>query len=310
MHLITGLSGPDPLEIARALLARRIYGEAPPAALRVDMAQKSPSLDWLERWAPRCKRTISARYGSHLDDYLIYHRDHIVQAAFNFPRSPEAVLALLTELPFTIASFASIHPEWEAVDPSYTAPGFAMLHFPHGWACAFKGAGHAQLVSRRWLDHGPWRVLRGSDDTTLVQFHDLDTDAATALAQAKPGHMSMGISDTGGFLQQAYVYEHDLRGHYNADQRLLKIVILGRDLTSLEMLDACAVRRYQVLGPDQLLERIAYVFLEEERAHAHLHTLWLRDMECWTIRDGVEIRLDVDYTPTAVKPDWVQRLEE
>ncbi|MFI1566259.1 hypothetical protein ACH4ZX_24925 [Streptomyces sp. NPDC020490] len=68
-------------------------------------------------------------------------------------------------------------------------------------------------------------------------------------------------------------------------------------------------RRTQALGPDRPVERVAYVFMDAEAAHAHLHALWLRELECWTIEQGDEIRLDTDHHAVPVKPDWVKEGE-
>jgi hypothetical protein len=159
------------------------------------------------------------------------------------------------------------------------------------------------------LEYGPWRVIRIPDDITFIQFHDLTADAETALEQAKPGHERMGISDFGGFLQTDYVYEYKPIGPYVPEERKLKIIVHGRDVTQTEMLDACAARHYQALGSERPLDNIAYIFMEEEPARAHLHELWLRELECWAIIEGREVRLDTDYHPTPVKPEWVLRLE-
>src|SRR6185436_9555656 len=123
----------------------------------------------------------------------------------------------------TICSTASLYPEWADGSPGdpYRAPNFAELHFGHGWACAFRGEGHDRLVSRRWLDFGPWKLRRGANDTSLVQFHALGVDAATALEQARIGHERMGISDSGGFIQARYVYAFELRGIYDKARREL-----------------------------------------------------------------------------------------
>jgi hypothetical protein len=219
------------------------------------------------------------------------------------------VLALLAGLPFTTASFSTIHPEWGKGDAPYTSPGFGDLHYAHGWACAFRGAGHSRLVSRRWLDFGPWRVLRGPDDTTLVQFHDLEADAATALTQARPGHTRMGFHPDGGYIPLGHARSNDVRGVYEAKEKVLRIVVHGRDVSQGEMLDACSLRLEGAIGPGQPLTRVAYVFMEPARARAHLHELWLRELECWTVEMGKEVRLDADHRPTPVKPDWVKALE-
>jgi hypothetical protein len=99
----------------------------------------------------------------------------------SFPENAQEVLRLLTSLPFERAAFSELYAKW--VPEDYEQPRFHEKHYPVGWACAFRSAGHEALVSRRWLDFGPWRVLRGPGDTTLVQFHELGVDAATALVQ-------------------------------------------------------------------------------------------------------------------------------
>lgn len=303
MSLALGLMGSDLETIFRALDARRFHAGRLPSKLRVDDDKREPASDWVEKWLPRCQESIVAYWTrDDTDDFLIYRRDKIVLASFPFPRDAGATLDLLSALPFTIASFRTIHPAWEDAEPPYMAPGFSSHHFRHGWGCAFKAEGHRRLVSRRWLDQPLWQTLRAPSDTTLVQFHDLEADAATALEQAAPGHQRMGITDTGGFIQFNYVHGHELKGFYEPAERLLKIIVHGREVSQREMLDACAARLLQSLGDAQPLERIAYVFLEEHVARAHLHELWLRELECWTIIEGDQIRLDTDYHPPSQPP--------
>jgi hypothetical protein len=136
---------------------------------------------------------------------------------------PRRVCDLLGEVPFTVCSAATIHPEWTGgtLGEEYLAPSFGDMHWRLGWGCLFRGDGHQRLVSRRWLDHGPWQVLRGSGDTSLVLFHDLAADPSTALKQARPGHERMGISPVGGYLQTHFYYSQDLNGLYHAKERKL-----------------------------------------------------------------------------------------
>jgi hypothetical protein len=39
------------------------------------------------------------------------------------------------------------------------------------------------------------------------------------------------------------------------------------------------------------------VFIQESEARQNLYELWLREIECWTYLDGVETRIDEDYSP-------------
>ena len=52
-----------------------------------------------------------------------------------------------------------------------------------------------------------------------------------------------------------------------------------------------------------------FVFVHEGQARAHLHELWLRELECW-VHDARGLRrLDADYHPTPTPPDWARRLD-
>jgi len=190
--------------------------------------------------------------------------------------------------------------------------GFGDGHCPHGHMCAFRGSAHERLVSRRWLEHGPWRVIRNEEqDTTYIQFHDFDADPEVALEQAAAGYERMGISDTGGFIQSRFYSMYEWNGFYIPEDKQLRILITDREVSQDEMLEACALRHYQHLGEDKPLERISYVFFDPEAAHRHLHELWLRELECYTFdSSGNPIRLDDTYQPPPpVKPQWVIDLE-
>jgi hypothetical protein len=307
MELGIGLTGPELPALLRALPGR-LVPKTPPSALSVGYEPRRFGADWLEKDVLRGGETALAEWKDAAGHFLTWHPDTLVKGGGRHARDAQAVLTLLAGLPFTVASFCAIHPEWDAGEPPYSAPSFADLHFPHGWACAFRGEGHSRLVSRRWLDFGPWRVLRGAGDTTLVQFHDLGADAVTALAQAKPGHERMGISDTGGFIPPGHLRTHELRGLHDAKEGVLRIIVHGRDVSQEEMLDACSTRLEAELDGQPAPRRVAYVFMEPSRARAHLHELWLRELECWTVDLGREVRLDRDYRPTPTKPDWVKAL--
>lgn len=308
-----GLSGPDSVALLRAVGTLPPFAESPPLRLRIDVSEPKITRDWKEQ----CIRETTIEMFADWDEdpfsnnkWVSYRpRANLVKASLpDFPQDPADVLSLLAPFSFELASFRAPHlSDW--MDKNYEHYGFGRAHFSHGWACAFKGTGHGRLVSRRWLDFGPWRVLRGPDDTTLVQFHELGIDSETAFAQANPGHKRMGIDDSGGFLQQHYVYEHEFEGVYEKNRGVLKIVIHGREVSQCEMLDACALRYYRADALDPPLKNIGFVFMVPEVAYAHLHELWLRELECWTFIDGKETRIDLDYNPTPEKPAWVKRLE-
>jgi hypothetical protein len=306
-------SGPDPGAIAARLAHWPWFADAP-VYLEIDERERPVTPDWREQVAGA---TLAAtadwdRDAGPADAKVVTllqptpARSGIVLAAAPaaFTRAEE-VLDLLADVPFELASFRTLWPaEWKKLD----APrlGFGQQHAVHGWACAFRGAGHDRLVSRRWLDHGPWRLLRGAGDLTLVQFHDLDAAAKQALAQAIPAHARMGIADTGGFIQAAPTGDK-VEGLYDAETRTLEVVVAGRPVSQAEMLAACAVRRARRADPDKPIERIAYVFVSDTDARAHCHELWLRELECWSVDGGSKRRLDVDHHPEPAPPAWVSR---
>jgi hypothetical protein len=219
------------------------------------------------------------------------------------PRTPD-VLSMMTAIPFEEADVTGLHPEWLAGPNPYRAPSLGGGMPPHGWLCAFRGSrGHRHLVSRRWLDWGPWRLHRLPGDLSIVEFHDPLADSGTALEQARPGHETLGITDNGGYLQPNFVYRNLPRGILD-DTGLLKIIVHGRQLESRELLEACALR-VETRGVDPgPIRQVAYVFMEESEAERHLEALAARDLECRAIRLGQEVVLDgSDLRPP--RPVWV-----
>ncbi|NUU25575.1 MAG: hypothetical protein HOV68_29340 [Streptomycetaceae bacterium] len=303
-HLAVGLDTAQPAELVEALSRRRLWGEqAVPRRVKVDAVEVPPSADWRERYLDfaadpaTSDRTVAAYFDTESDRYLDVRSDRLVKAAFDFAGGAPDVATFLSELPFDFASFATLHREWFGRLGYRRIPRFGGGHYPHGWACAFRGDGHRFLVSRRWLDLGPWQVLRGPDDTTLVQFHDLDADAATALEQARPAHRLMDDSEVGGFLPEPYLYSDDVKGVYDERRRVLKKIVLGRAIGLDEMRDACAARRDDVFGPERPVDSVAYIFPDADEAYANLPRLWPYGLECWTVVDGRETRLDTDEVP-------------
>ncbi len=230
--------------------------------------------------------------------------------------SIEDVIHIAESLPFELAIISSPHEEvWRQHD--YDRWGVGRSAIDHGLACIFRGAGHDRLASRRWLDFGPWRVIRRPNDTTVIQFHDLGlTDPAAAYEQAKLGHQLLGNSPLSGHINYhyAHVLQHAKAGLYVEETKTRHVVIPPRgELSPGDLLCETALRLHHRLTPGlpQPIETIAYTFFNPEEAEPHLHQLWLREIECWVIGrdDGKRHRLDLDYHPVPDPPDWVKRLE-
>ncbi|MFF0776571.1 hypothetical protein ACFYUK_47365 [Nonomuraea wenchangensis] len=120
-----------------------------------------------ERWPAdmrRCDLSAMARRpgpAHHQDgSFLSLEKGEPVRLDSVHELGPVDMLRSLAGTPFRPASFAGVHREWGDRAEPYRARSFGGGHYPHGWACAFRSKGHLTLVSRRWLEHGPWRLLR------------------------------------------------------------------------------------------------------------------------------------------------------
>lgn len=225
---------------------------------------------------------------------------------------------LLGELPFEYGIGRGLSSEWGFAGSriDYSGPNFGEGHYNLGWMCAFKGAGHDELVSRRWLEHGPWRLIRGQNDLSIVQFHDLRADDETALEQAMPGHDRMCVPPENGFIWPQFSWDRlidpetrALKGLYDESAQTVMQVVAGRKVELWEMLEAAAIKSRQPLAMP--VRQVAYVFIDELNARAHLHELWLRGLEVRTFIRGRENRIDEDYQPPPPKtPDWVKRVQD
>lgn len=229
-----------------------------------------------------------------------------------FTRPLEAI-EVMESLALGVVALGTVFlDEWDAAD--YRRWGFGRSMIDHGWGCAFRGKGHDRLVSRRWLDFGPWRVIRRPNDTTFIQFHDLAlTDPAEAYEQAQVGHQRMGVDPIGGYIQSiALDVISEVKGVYRADDRILDIVVApGIEVRQQDMRVACGLRLHHRLTKPVVepIDHIAYVFIDKADAQAHLHELWLRELECWYVDERGKHRLDADYHPTPSPPAWVKAVE-
>jgi hypothetical protein len=158
-------------------------------------------------------------------------------------------------------------------------------------------------------------VIKRPNDTTFIQFHDLAiTDPAEAYEQAKVGHQRMGIDPIGGFIQgiDTEVLK-EVEGLYRPESKTLEIIVApGIEVTQQQMRVACGLRLHHRLTKPAVdrVEKIAYVFAAKEDASAHLHELWLRELECWYLDEAGKHRLDADYRPLPQPPAWVKVVEE
>lgn len=295
------VSGPDLAALTTAIASLPAFS-AMPTAVEVDHQKKPPIADWLTRWLPQTKNDLRVEWG---DDTVLWHaKGRVLAKSPAFADDMPHLARLIAELPIELAALWTPYGlDWKAAD--YRPPGFSDGHIPHGWACMFRGAGHDRLVSRRWLEYGPWKLTRLSGDVSLVEFYDLSADEATALAQAKVGHDRMGISPDGGFLQAPYVYYNKLDGVYDPKTRTYKIPVAVRKLKPSEMLDAGALRVEKRNDPKTPIELCGFTFvMGKEEAEPYLHELWTRELGCWAVVDGVDVRLDDSYTPPPPKPPW------
>jgi hypothetical protein len=295
-------SGPDILALTRTLIRAASYARGMPTEMRHKVGQITPTPDWRERMLARDINGLSVSWGAN----RVITRDGCsVTADFpSVPIDPVRVLEHVEGLPFEMAVMPAIR-EWM---DEYFAPSGGGDHAFMGWGMIFKGAGHDNaIVSRRWLEHAPARLVRGGNDTTLVQFHELEPEPAdplaidhTTLEQARQAHAWM----LAGLLRPRHRYAGAVQGAYSSEDGLIRVFAIDRDVTDRELLDACAARRdrkHDMSGP---VRNVAFVFTQPAAARAHLDALWLRGLECRLLVDGVEIRLDENHSVPVRAPAW------
>ncbi|HTM22975.1 MAG TPA: hypothetical protein VL172_20775 [Kofleriaceae bacterium] len=317
IHLALSLRGGEPIAIARALLARDWHPEPPPPELSIDRHRVAAGADWFERFAGRLTEELTARWDA--SQYLEIHRHSGITRLErrDIEVNPLALVDRLASIPFedgvvgvpAFPTYPSILPQLVAGRP--LAPGHQLT----GWGMAFRGDGHQRLVSRRWITHGgPWRVIRGPRDTTLLQFHDLGlTDPHVAWTQARPclerlTHAEPGTSGSSGLVDTGGPPYRPLEGRYQPASRCLWVFAGAERITTTEMHWAAEERcRRRHAHGEPPLERIAFVFASPAAARAHLHDLWLRGLECWhEAGAGPLVRDDDGYEPTPPPaPAWV-----
>lgn len=311
-------------ELMRGIIASRPEFSSLPQRVLANLSKPiTASATWLDDGLAAFKRSLSARWRGPSDPawpLVAATRGDgdggAVQVHLEVEWSAPCVVEQVVSLGAWLAVFDHFYYGSSGWNERRSFDG---LHVDLGWGCMFVGdKGHERLVSRRWLEHGPWWLRRFPGDVSLIQFHDLDADPETALAQALPGHRRMSDHDIGGWLRSSYrpvsTYNKDIpefRALYvPSDQSLRVVCSPGRTVTQPEMLDACAERLVASYSVDKPVRSLRYVFIDPADVDRHLHELWLRDIEVWTIVDGKEVRVDTDYRPKPSPPDWVLRLRD
>lgn len=222
------------------------------------------------------------------------------------------MLKLTEGLPFRYMTCGPVvwwNPREAKAGTRYLGPSFGDGHDFHGWFSAFQGDGHDLLASRRLLRYGPWRLIERPNDLSIVEHHDPYTDPATALVQAKPAHLAIGMSDIGAFIHPSYQFTPTGRGMIDTRSNTFELVLAGEALTAQTCRWLAAIRLYNPFSDK--VERTAVVFPDEQEARAALHLAW-----CWghTVRtfvDGRERDISADYEPPPpTPPDWVKKRQD
>jgi hypothetical protein len=291
-------SGPDLPGLVASLLRVLPYTNGTPTQLLRTLTPLPFAEDWREQLLAK-EVELTVEWGEH--EQVSRNRTAV---GFDFPIDlqvePGAILSFLAPLPLELFVLSTLRHYW--LENDYFAPAISADHALLGSGMLFKGLGHEHsIVSRRWLEHGPFRTTRGPEDTTFVQFHDFAAGGEASLEQVKPAHEWI----VAGFLRPKHRFQHDIKGIYTKDDRLLRVVVNDRQVTDEELLDACAVRRNGHDDPAKPIDNIAYVFVDESAARAHLEALWLRGLECRVADGRGERRLDADYQPAIKRPAWV-----
>ena len=298
--VLVSLRGADPADaVAAAVACGWLPDTAPHEVGAPDLSMGPPHGDWTASFAAAADHAF-ARWG---DDATAAHSRGVTVLGRAVDPVATSVVDILAALPFQEATVTGLHPEWADPPTAYRAPSLGGGMPPHGWLCAFRGDGHDRLVSRRWLGAGPWLLHERPGDLSVLQLHDEDADSATALAQARPAHDRLGLTDRGGYVGPGLLHTSLPRGSVDPRTGLMKVVVHGRPVTETELLEVCSLRGRDDVDPGPV-RNAAYVFIEEPEARVHLDALWLRGLECHTFRRGVEVRLDALHHVDPVRPDW------
>ena len=288
-------SGPDMVALTAAVLEVAPYTRGMPTEMDHKLATIPTTADWKDRMLAPEVDDLAVTWGP---GQRISRSVAAIGAGFpSVPLEPTRILDFAAPLPFELAVVPPVH-DWM---DDYFAPAISAYHALLGWCALLKGAGHERwMASRRWVEHGPWRTYTGPNDTTLIEFHELEVEPEVSMPQAEAAHDWM----TAGFLRSDHRYANDIEGIYTQEDGLLRIIADERAMSDALLLDACVARRDRREDPEKPLSNIAFVFMDEAVAREHLDALWLRGLECLTLRDGKEVRLDERHTVKRKQGWW------
>ncbi|MBX3156588.1 MAG: hypothetical protein KF773_11350 [Deltaproteobacteria bacterium] len=303
-------------EMARTLYALGWHPTGLPAKIVVDEAKLAPREDWLAHFLGRTRHELHVRWPDQSMFMVEPGVRDVVLHNHRATYSPRGLVDGIAKTPFTFATFHEMgfrkYPELpEGFSSARGIPGGGG---PIGLGLGVKGDGHLVFVSRRWITHGgPWRVLRGAEDTSFLQLYDLGATPEVAWSQAEPGHARL-YSRGGGKVGFVWLREDPERlapkdAKHDRSHRKLWVLAGDRKVGVEEMRDVAEYRFNGTVAPERLFPpttSTAYVFGSEERAKEHLHELWLRGHEVWFERAGERTRVDEAHDPAPpAPPAWV-----
>ncbi len=321
--VFTVRNGDDPQTALTALAAWPWFDGRLPDRVRTGSKRVTVDRDWTERiffdvssaayWGPGDERLIL--WGKQRCLYVEKNQAQV---------TPTIALELLRSVPFeTAVGVSPYRHTWSRRLEDLGKPlhildcGWGMGHADHGWACFLRGRGHEQVVSRRFLHHGPWRtVYLPDEDLTMVQFHDLDADVHAAVRQVRQGHPLMGYSMAGGIFfhrGDAHPFQ-EFTGNYDRRTRTFIYQMLDRKLTWKLISDLGWLRLHNRdgLGPlrGKPIHHIRLCYWDLDAAKEDLEFAWRSEFEVSCMIEGKEVRIDEGYESTWVAPDWVKRLQD
>jgi hypothetical protein len=304
------------------LLALGFPDPRPPDEVRIDVNKLYKKIDTIYTKVPKRKQRLSVFWRKPTRYHAaMYSAPKTTKTShqWNAPgqdRPAQDLLPVLEELPFAWMGNSSRSKVWGGSGKQVEydrGRGFGYGHYGHGWLCAFKGEeGHNQLVSRRWLEYGPWHLIKGKNDLSLIEFHDPLADDLVQLKQARAGHELIGQSPWGGFIPLSLRFvQADLFKTYDPLNKSTVVVMTSRDFQPWELNEAAALKHFFHDREEQPIHQVRYVFMDEKEARKKLHMLWLHNLSCHTFINGREVDLMEDYEPPPpVVPDWVKRVQD